>query len=257
MPFTPDTPPPPVAWSAGGRGIRCAGTGPGEPGLVFREGRGVAAGRGGEHHRREAGRRWRRDPIGLGHEVPRQGAAARREGRVRLGRHLRAGRLVEVMEEVGQEHEVVRAAPGHVEGAARAHGRPPRSGRRRRPSPGRRPPSRPAARPPSVGESSAAIRATPARPTSPRRSRWEPTSRTGEVLCERIYDNQIFTVTHGSTVHPTLDEDIEFPPGRYMVTVGLKMAEGAVYQPDGSVEDGRIAGQGFTRGANSFFEEVR
>ena len=49
--------------------------GPGENGLVFREGVSIAVGRGGEHRKRERGRRWRTDAVGLGNEFECEGPA--------------------------------------------------------------------------------------------------------------------------------------------------------------------------------------
>ena len=118
-PFNPYTTPPPVASSAAERGIRCAGTRPGQKSPGFRKRVSVAVGCGGEHHQREGGRRWRRDAIGLGNEFQRKGPATRCESRVRFGRQLLTGRHVEVMQKVCQEHDVVRAAPGNVEGTTR------------------------------------------------------------------------------------------------------------------------------------------
>lgn len=75
---------------------------------------------------------------------------------------------------------------------------------------------------------------------------------TNAVFSQGIYDHQIFTVRPGSTIQPTFVEQLEFLPGRYKVTVGLKRLHPLVAQ-DGSI----LFPTGQTICSNTFYEEVK
>ena len=77
-----------------------------------------AAGRRAEHRERERGLARRRDAILIGHGFHGEHARVVRQAFSRPLQKTDAGVPVEMMQEIGQQHEVVGAAPVHLESAA-------------------------------------------------------------------------------------------------------------------------------------------
>ena len=84
----------------------------------FREGVCVAGRSGCEHHHAEGGGGWWSDAVGVGDEFDDCGSATGFEGNVHLAHESGAGGRVEVVEEVGYEHEVIASAEVGLEGVA-------------------------------------------------------------------------------------------------------------------------------------------
>jgi hypothetical protein len=76
---------------------------------------------------------------------------------------------------------------------------------------------------------------------------------TGAILHEALYDHQTFSIRAGSTTYPTFSEQIEFPPGFYAVTVGLKRVK-PVRRRDGTPDFRRSRS---TKCSSTFFERVK
>ena len=80
---------------------------------------GVPARRGPEHHDGEHRRERGRDPILIGHELYRKHPPSLAQTPSASLQQANTGLLVEVVQEVGQENQIVAAAPVHLKSAAR------------------------------------------------------------------------------------------------------------------------------------------
>jgi hypothetical protein len=86
--------------------------------VVFSKGIGIPAGRRSEHGQGKRRGCGRGDAIGIGNEFQSHRPPTRRKRGKSLGRQLLAGRYIEMVQEIRQQHDVVSATPISIERTA-------------------------------------------------------------------------------------------------------------------------------------------
>ena len=93
-------------------------TGVFEHGLVLGKSVGIASGGAREHDKTKTGGGWRADAVFVGHKLQCDYATAGLQCRMHAPQQFFAGRFVEVMQDICQEHEIIVRAQVHFERAA-------------------------------------------------------------------------------------------------------------------------------------------